>query len=142
MLGHQLPRPLPPFVTFWSALDDVFAWLAGRRPRMLNRAPHDGGLDPSWYPPSAIVSWRRGVQLEPIRYAGANRLKIEIDYRAEQGRQGPRLVEPYELRRTEDGDLVLLVVNDRGQPRTYRVDRIAAVRPTDKPFTPRYVVAF
>jgi predicted DNA-binding transcriptional regulator YafY len=52
------------------------------------------------------------------------------------------LVEPYELRRTQDGNLVLLVVNDRGQPRTYRVDRIAAVRPTDKPFTPKYIVAF
>lgn len=96
----------------------------------------------SWRPPRAIASWRRGVQLEPIRYAGANRLKIEIDYRAEQGRHGPRLVEPYELLRTEDGNLVLLVVNDRGQPRTYRVDRIAAVRPTDKPFTPKYIVAF
>jgi hypothetical protein len=24
----------------------------------------------------------------------------------------------------------------------YRVDRIAAVRPTDKPFKPKYVVAF
>jgi predicted nucleotidyltransferase component of viral defense system len=142
MLGHQLPRPLPPFVMFWDALDDVFAWLAGRRSRVLNRAPHDGVLDSSWRPPRAIASWRRGVQLEPIRYAGANRLKIEIDYRAEQGRHGPRLVEPYELRRTEDGNLVLLVVNDRGQPRTYRVDRIAAVRPTDKPFTPKYVVAF
>jgi hypothetical protein len=142
MLGHQLPRPLPPFAMFWDALDDVFAWLAGRRQRKLKRAPYEGALDGSWRPPRAIASWRRGVQLEPIRYAGANRLKIEIDYRAEQGRQGPRLVEPYELRRTQDGNLVLLVVNDLGQPRTYRVDRIAAVRPTDKPFKPKYVVAF
>ena len=29
MLGHQLPRPLPPFADFWSTLDDVFGWLAG-----------------------------------------------------------------------------------------------------------------
>ena len=142
MLGHQLPRPLPPFAMFWDALDDVFAWLAGRRTRVLKRAPYEGALDGSWRPPRAIASWRRGLQLEPIRYAGANRLKIEIDYRAEQGRRGPRLVEPYELRRTQDGNLVLLVVNDLGQPRTYRVDRIAAVRPTDKPFKPKYVVAF
>ncbi len=143
MLGHQLPRPLPPFTVFWGELDEVFAWLSGARPRRaLKRVPHEGELDGSWRPPQAIASWRRGAQLEPIRYAGANRLKIEVDYRAEQGRQGPRLVEPYELRRTQDGNLVLLVVNDRGDPRTYRVDRIAGVRPTDKPFRPKYIVAF
>jgi hypothetical protein len=143
MLGHQLPRPLPPFAVFWNALDGVFAWLAGEPPRTaLKRAPSEVDLDSNWAAPRAIASWRRGIPLETIRYAGANRLKIEIDYRAEQGRQGPRVVEPYELRRTQDGNLVLLVVNDHGQPRTYRIDRIAAMRPTNKPFTPRYIVAF
>ena len=29
MLGHQLPRPLPPFSDFWATLEDVFAWLSG-----------------------------------------------------------------------------------------------------------------
>jgi predicted DNA-binding transcriptional regulator YafY len=77
-----------------------------------------------------------------VRYAGANRLKVEIDYRPEQGRVGPRLVEPYSLRRTRDGNIVLFVVNDRGLLRTYRVDRIAAVRPTTQTFTPRYRVEF
>ena len=42
--------------------------------------------------PKAITSWRRRVPLELLRYAGANRLKVEVDYRAEQGRQGPRVV--------------------------------------------------
>lgn len=43
---------------------------------------------------------------------------------------------------TSDEVLVLLVVNDHGQLRSYRVDRIAGVRPTNKPFKPKYMVEF
>jgi len=68
--------------------------------------------------------------------------KVEIDYRAAEGRQGPRIVEPYSLRRTADGSLVLFVVNDHGQLRSYRVDKIAAIRPTTTTFSPRFKVEF
>jgi hypothetical protein len=143
MLGHQLPRPLPPFAEFWNALDPIFAWLEGKQPRAaLQRAEPTEDLDPDWTAPRAITSWRRSIPLETIRYAGANRLKVEIDYRAEQGRHGPRIVEPYSLRQTKDGNLVVCVINDHDQPRSYRVDRIAGVRPTTTPFTPRYVIEF
>jgi predicted nucleotidyltransferase component of viral defense system len=142
MLGHQLPTPLPPFAQFWSELEAVFAWLGGTRRPVLQRAHFDRDADPDWTAPRAITSWRRGIPLETIRYAGANRLKVEIDYPAEQGRHGPRVVEPYSLRQTKDGNLVLFVVNDRGQQRSYRVDRIAGVRPTATPFTPRFIVEF
>jgi predicted nucleotidyltransferase component of viral defense system len=142
MLGHQLPQPLAPFDGFWNALDDVFSWLGGARVgRPLPRAEM-GTMDVTWEAPKAMTSWRRRVPLELLRYAGANRLKVDIDYRAEQGRQGPRRVEPYSLRRTQDGHLVLFVVNDRGLLRSYRVDRIAAIRPTSVSFTPRYQVEF
>ena len=142
MLGHQLPRPLPPFADFWMTLDDVFRWLAGtRRTIQLPRASL-GDLDPGWEAPRAITSWRRGVPLELLRYAGANRLKVDIDYRAENGRWGSRRVEPYSLRRTQDGNLVLFVVNDQGALRSYRVDRIAGIRPTTATFTPRFRVEF
>jgi len=142
MLGHQLPKPLPPFETFWSTLDDVFAWLTGQlRITALPRAEL-GKLDTGWEAPKAMTNWRRGVPLELLRYAGANRLKVDIDYRAEQGRQGPRPVEPYSLRRTQDGNLVLFVVNDYGELRSYRVDRIAGIRPTATAFRPRYRVEF
>ena len=77
-----------------------------------------------------------------IRFAGANRLKVEIDFRAEDGRWGPLVVEPYSLRRTRDGNLMLYVVNDRGDLRSYRLDRIRGVRPTSQPFIPRYIVEF
>lgn len=142
MLGHQLPKPLVPFEGFWASLDDVFSWLAGTlRTPALPRAQY-GKLDPAWEAPKAITSWRRPVPLELLRYAGANRLMVDVDYRAEQGRQGPRRVEPYSLRRTEDGNLVLFVVNDQGELRSYRVDRIAAIRPTAVQFTPKFRVEF
>lgn len=54
----------------------------------------------------------------------------------------PRIVEPYSLRMTKDSNLVLFVVNDQGQLRRYRVDRVAGARVTDSPFHPRYLVEF
>ncbi len=143
MLGHQLPKPLPPFESFWSTLDDVFSWLAGTLPiRELPRAQVAKVDTTSWEAPKAITSWRRGLPLELVRYAGANRLKVDLDYRAEQGRQGVRRVEPYSLRRTQDRNLVLFVVNEYGQLRSYRVDRIAGIRPTAVSFTPKFRVEF
>jgi predicted nucleotidyltransferase component of viral defense system len=140
MLGHQLPKPLVPFESFWNTLDDIFSWLGGKRPVQLPRA-QQGELD-AWEAPRAITSWRRSFPLELLRYAGANRLKVEVDYRPEEGRSGPRLVEPYSLRRSRSGDLLLFVANDRGQVRSYRLDRIAAIRPTAIAFTPRFRVEF
>ncbi len=136
MLGHQLPKPLPPFAEFWGTLDEVFSWLGGELAVVVPPRIEREDLDPAWVAPRAIASWHRGFPFELIRYAGANRMKVEIDYRAEDGRWGPRRVEPYSLRRTKDGNLLLFVVNDRGQLRGYRVDRIAGVRPTDEAFGP------
>jgi predicted DNA-binding transcriptional regulator YafY len=69
-------------------------------------------------------------------------MKVEIDYRAADGRWGPRVVEPYFLRQTKDGNLILFVVNDRDQLRGYRAHRMSGVRPTGEPFQPRFVVEF
>jgi predicted nucleotidyltransferase component of viral defense system len=142
MLGHQLPRPLPPFADFWATLDDVFGWLAGTRPSIQLPRAQAPNLDPSWTAPTAITSWRRSFPIELLRYAGANRLKVEVDYRPERGRSGPRIVEPYSLRRTRDGNIVLFVVNDLRQLRSYRIDRIAGIRPTRETFTPVRRVEF
>lgn len=142
MLGHQLPRPLPAFADFWTTLDELFAWLAGEIHITVPPRVERADLDPVWVAPRAIASWRLGFPMELIRYAGANRLKVDIDYRAEDGRPGPRRVEPYSLRRTKDGNLLLFVVNDRRQLRAYRLDRIAGVRPTDEMFSPSFLVEF
>lgn len=142
MLGHQLPH-LPPFADFWEQLDELFAWLRGElRIPQLPRAEIGNNVDPAWTPPRAMASWRRGAPLELIRFAGANRLLVELDYRAEKGRWGPRVVEPYSFRMSREGDLLLFLVNDRGQLRSYRVDRIAGVRVLDETFRPSYFIEF
>lgn len=140
MLGHQLPAPLPPFESHWNTLTDVFGWLIGTRPRVDLPRAEFGDLDPAWTPPVAIRSWRRGFPFELLRYAAANRLRVEIDYRAKEGRQGPRIVEPYSLRRTRQGSYRLFVVNDYGVLRSYSVDSIAGIRPTNQTFVPRFRV--
>lgn len=66
----------------------------------------------------------------------------DLDYRPESGRSGPRSVEPYSLRKTRKGKVVLMVVNDLGMLRSYRIDRIARIRPTSTPFIPRYQIEF
>jgi predicted nucleotidyltransferase component of viral defense system len=143
MLGHQLPH-LPSFADFWGALDAVFGWLAG--PPIVTppvaRAEFGRDLDLDWLPPRGMATWRSGAPIELIRFAGANRLKVAIDYRAEKGRQGLRVVEPYSLRRTKNGAIVLFVVNDGGELRSYRLDRIAGAQVTSESFVPRYLVEF
>jgi predicted nucleotidyltransferase component of viral defense system len=143
MLGHQLPH-LPPFATSWSELDNIFDWLTGTRPvATLPRAQAPGiDADPTWVAPRAMTSWRLGVPLELVRFAGANRLKVELDYRAESGRRGPRVVEPYSFRRAQNGTLLLYVVNDHGMLRSYAVGRIAGARVTSEVFVPRFIVEF
>ena len=88
-----------------------------------------------------MVSWG-GRPLDVIRYAGSNRLRVDINYQAEEGRWGWRRIEPYAFRRTLDGNIILFLVNDRDQLRSYRTDRIAGVRVTDESFTPKYAVEF
>lgn len=87
-----------------------------------------------------VAAWLRsesGLELEIDEHSF-----FEINYIAKDGRRGPRVVEPYSLRRTKDGHLLLFVVNDRGQLRAYRVDRITGIRPTGQVFQPRYLVEF
>ena len=145
-MGEHARPPTPTaaatFRRLLVTLDDVFVWLAGTlRIVELPRASL-GKLDSGWEAPKAITSWRLGVPLELLRYAGVNRLKVDIDYRAQNGRWGSRRVEPYSLRYTQDGNLILFVVNDYGQLRSYRVDHIAGIRPTTVTFQPKFRVEF
>jgi len=144
MLAHQLPH-LPPFDDFWNALPDIFTWLRGElRPGALPTIDEKARepLNPTWRAPRAMTTWHIAAPLEMIRFAGANRLKVEVDYRALRGRQGPRVVEPYSLRMTKDGNILLYVVNDYGELRGYRIDLIAGARIADERFAPRFVVEF
>ena len=141
MLGHQLPF-LPPFDDFWSQLDNVYAWLDGEQPvPHLTETPSRGAVT-DWRPARHMTTWATGSPIELIRFAGANRLKVTIDYVASDGRVGPRTVEPYSLRRSNTGHLLLYVVNDLGNLRSYRVDRIRRANVEPESFAPRYVVEF
>jgi predicted nucleotidyltransferase component of viral defense system len=138
MLGHQLPE-LPPIRLYLDGLRELFEWLEGR-PAIapaLQRAPL-GADEIEWTPPAMIANWGTLVPLEAIRFAGANRLCIDLGY---QG--SVRRVEPYSLRRTRDGHLLLFAVRrDTRAGRSYRVDRIQSVRITKESFTPVYFVEF
>ena len=136
MLAHQLPA-LPPFEEFWSALPNLFDWLnGGVQPADLPSITSDGSEEPGWSPPSVSWTWGQGVPFETVRFAAANHLCVELGYGGDV-----REIEPYSLRRTRDGSLLLYGVRVAdGEIRSYRVDRITSVTVMSTPFRPRYRV--
>lgn len=138
MLAHQLQK-LPPFQHFWRELKDVFDWLfeVKEKPR-LAVAPVSGGvMDKRWTPPAMMHAWRTGVPLEAIRFAGANRLCVNLRYQ-----NSVRLIEPYSLSRTQEGNILLHTVrHNDGESRSYRLDRIQGVEISNISFVPRYAIA-
>ena len=137
MLAHQLPA-LPPFEQFWNELPAVFEWLyrAVEKPVPMAISAMQAPVDERWRPPAMAIAWHAAAPLEIIRFAAANRLCVDLTY---QGTS--RRIEPYSLRRTRDGNLLLYAVKHQtGDDRSYRVDRIQAAKATNEPFTPRYLV--
>ncbi len=146
MLAHQLPQ-LPSFDAFWGELPEVFAWLFEEKIRVelpVMAVRSAGPLDTTWRPPAMATSWRSfgtSVPLEVIRFAAANRLCVELDYRDENGRRSTRTIEPYSLRRSSEGNFLLFAVKaDTGESRSYRVDRIVGAEATRRSFEPKFAV--
>lgn len=142
MLGHQLPV-LPPFESFWNALPEFFQWLEGTPLAVRPSVPVAAG-EQVLRPPVGYFRLQRvqgSSALETIRFAGANRLCVDLDYEDEQGHRSVRTIEPYSLRRTRDDHIVLKASRvDSGQARSYRLDRIRGARATDRTFVPRFAV--
>ncbi|MGO9445702.1 MAG: nucleotidyl transferase AbiEii/AbiGii toxin family protein [Thiobacillaceae bacterium] len=140
MLAHQLPV-LPAFDQFWQELPGVFDWLHGvaekiARPSLQVQTPGAGAVDETWRPPSMSYAWHAPIPFEIIRFAAANRLCVDLTY---QGTR--RLIEPYSLRRTQDGNLLLYAVkHETGESRSYRVDRIQGAEATQVSFIPQYLI--
>lgn len=82
------------------------------------------------------------MPLELIRVAGANRLRVVIDYRAERGRLGPAPLSRMHSGAAEPGTCSCTSSTDHGALRSYRLDRSAGVQPTTHTFVPRYRVEF
>jgi hypothetical protein len=136
MLAHQLPM-LPPFAQFWDELPQVFAWIAEKEKAPALAVVGIGAdVDTSWRAPAMATAWGYSAPLEAVRFAGANRLCVQLLYS-----QKRRLVEPYSLRKTKDENLVLYAYErDAEQIKAFRVDRIEGIDVTNTPFVPRYVV--
>jgi len=143
MLDHQLPA-LPPVDAFWSELPALFAWLeTGTRPAVLAAFPMGAG-EVIIRPPAGSISIPgvgSSAPIEVIRFAASNRLCVELDYVDDKGSRGTRVIEPYSMRRTQAGDIVLHAVRADGTGhRSYRIDRIRGARATKQSFTPRYAI--
>ena len=137
MLAHQLPA-LPPVAAFWDALPDFFTWLTGGAAIEVPPAYAlaEGETVIRGRTLTLGVSGGAQTHLEIIRFAGANRLCVDLDY---QG--STRRIEPYSLRQTRDGNIVLHAYNlSKNDHRSYRVDRIEGARSTGETFIPRYAV--
>jgi predicted nucleotidyltransferase component of viral defense system len=137
MLTHQLPA-LPPVETFWDELPAFFDWLEGGAapaiPAAYMRAPGEEVIRERTLrlPVSGAVQ----SYLEIIRFAASNRLCVDLVY---QG--STRRIEPYSLRRTKDGNIILHAHNlDKGEHRSYRVDRIQGAQVTNQIFVPRFEI--
>lgn len=143
MLGHQLPV-LPPFESFWETLPELFSWLeSGTLAPSPTPAPI--GTDEEIFRPAVGYLRRQGVagssSLESIRFAAANRLRVDLEYVNEHGQRGVRRIEPYSLRRTRAGDILLFAARVAdGESRSYRLDRIQAAQVTNESFVPRYAI--
>ncbi len=145
MLGHQLPA-LPPLESLWAELGDYFDWLEGKPLVELPPVEEAEVSDAGWQPPDYISlssEWGVAAPIEAIRFAGANRLCVQLHYLAAEGRRGVREVEPYSFRRSRAGRLLFYGRNIE-QPRitAYRIDRIADAKVTNHPFPPRWRVEF
>ena len=142
MLSHQLPALLP-VNTFWEALPEIFDWLHGKIVAPV-LAPMSLGID-DVVVRERIVDLPTGSRgqsfIEKIRFASANRLLVEIDYRDKLGKRSIRAIEAYSLRRSRAGEILLMAVRaDNGQPRSYIVSNILGANPLQASFSPRYPI--
>jgi len=137
MLGHQLPE-LPPVASFWNALPEFFAWLLEGVIPPMPAAYSTGGGETIIRERSLHLSVPGGAQssLEVVRFAAANHMCVDLQY---QG--STRRIEPYSLRKTKEGNVILHAWNvDKNEHRSYRVDRIQGAHTSNQSFVPRYEI--
>ena len=146
-LGHQL-QSLPPFESFWGELPDFFTWLIRPEETTTALAPIPFATDESSNASllGTNVSTQYFTILDRIRFAAVNRVYIELDYRKEDGRRKTYLIEPYSLRRTIAGNIILRAAiapaTDSSIALSFRVDRMIGARITEQAFTPRHAIDF
>jgi predicted nucleotidyltransferase component of viral defense system len=138
-LAPAEPELRADFEAYWEPLPAYFQWLAtGVSPSQPGPAPLRAGA--RVIRPALGLLGASGIprsrEFETIRFAAANRLCVDLGYR-----DSVRRIEPYSLRRSAEGALLLMAVRtDSGESRSYRVDHIQSVVVTGQVFAPRYAV--
>ena len=137
MLEHQLPA-LPSVASYLDELENLFLWLDGELDvQALPAADLTDTVDESWRPPPLISTWG-GAPVEGVRFAAANLLLVKMGYKDEL-----RIVEPYSLRRSRAGDIILYARRpEEAIVKAYRVDRIQSIEVQRDVFEPLYPVEF
>ncbi|MGH2758691.1 MAG: nucleotidyl transferase AbiEii/AbiGii toxin family protein [Actinomycetota bacterium] len=138
MLGHQLPV-LPPLDQFLAELPTLFGWLDGTiELPPLPAIEYGPDEDEKWSPPATAATWGQGVPLETVRFAATNHLCVDLAYHGTR-----RLIEPYSLRMSKAGRLLLHAERvDGSGHRTYGVESIEGLQVTTTAFRPRWPIEF
>lgn len=155
MLVHQLPA-LPPLEDVLARLPEAIAWLDEPKPEVrrlvgAELTSHDGGVRALSAVPlrsgetnvagGGVQMWGVRAPLEAVRFAGANRLLVEIVYH-----NARRRIEPYSLRRPKTGNLLLYGFeqlkngSSTNNIKAYKVEEIEDVRVLSESFAPRYAI--
>lgn len=136
MLGHQLPA-LPPFEEHIARVANLLDWIddpAWARSVL----PRIGEPGASVLAPAGATYWGAGVPLEVLRFAGVSRLLVEFGYKGKL-----RRVEPYSLRRSSSGDLLLYAWEvGATHIKAFSVSEIRQLQVTAQAFRPRYEIEF
>jgi hypothetical protein len=139
MLAHQLPQ-LPPVDGMVDRIaSGILDWLDQPAPAAPVRLPAfatPAGEEPLAAPGLRYWGSRSGPALESIRFAGANRLHVEFEYK-----QKHRVVEPYSLRRSRAGNVLLYAWElAAGHIKAFDLGKISHLRVGARRFQPRYAV--
>lgn len=146
-LAHQL-QALPPFELFWDELQAFFNWLENHEiiiqplPNIPTRenTTHDTGISNLWHYGSDTPKLSI---LEKIRFAAANHLCVKIQYTREDGQSKTYIIEPYSLRKSTEGYLLIYALKNQTKDiRSFRTDRIMEVKVTSESFIPSYHIEF
>lgn len=139
MLAHQLPS-LPDLDASLSRLPGLLRWIDQPEavPPELTRIAVPVPANTIPVSPAGIRFWGRGVPLETLRFAGANRQLIAFEY---DGRH--RVAEPYSLRQAATGNILLYAWEEGATHiKAFNVDKIQNLAVTDRSFEPRFRIEF
>lgn len=139
MLAHQLPQ-LPRVDGMIDRIaSGLLDWLDQSVPTAPVHLPTVtalAGEEPLAAPTLRYWGSSYGPALESIRFAGANRLLVEFEYN-----QKHRVVEPYSLRRSRAGNVLLYAWElTAGHIKAFDLGELSNLRVASNGFQPRYAV--